>query len=534
MFASFFLKSMTIQFNISHDAPYGEEVLLNVLVNDDEGNTRAVALDMRTSDGQHWTYKLNNIDRQNQSRIDYFFSTTFAGHERMREWTGITHRLDLNITRCENLNIHNVWHNTPENVLFYSYAYTECKEPRPISTPSRCLYTKTLRLIVRAPKLRFGERLFITGKGKAFGEWNIEKAIAMTEHNTGEWQADINAIHIGHEAEFRFFAVDKDGTMTNENGANRIIDMPHMQMGDMVVFELPEADVDIPCPEPNIIYASIANLRCADSFGVGDFGDLASFISNVARKASASVVRITPTNDTQSTNTAADASPHSIISVYALHPLLCDIRQLPTIEDACEQQRMEALRHQLNALPYNDYLATLEAKLDYMHIAFVQEGDHIMHSAAFKQWFAANEYWLVPYAQYSYLREAYNQPNFRIWPNHNEWTEAERGQLQNPRTKAYKKLAFYYYVQYILHTQLCRVHTIARDNGIVLMGDLTAIINPNGCDVWQEQGNVGTDHWWTRRLKAAKQYYDACFVTADIAKRQRVADATRMWMSTNN
>ena len=70
MFASFFLKSMTIQFNISHDAPYGEEVLLNVLVNDDEGNTRAVALDMRTSDGQHWTYKLNNIDRQNQSRID--------------------------------------------------------------------------------------------------------------------------------------------------------------------------------------------------------------------------------------------------------------------------------------------------------------------------------------------------------------------------------------------------------------------------------------------------------------------------------
>jgi 4-alpha-glucanotransferase len=82
------------------------------------------------------------------------------------------------------------------------------------------------------------------------------------------------------------------------------------------------------------------------------------------------------------------------------------------------------LCHQLNALPYNDYLATLEAKLGYMHIAFVQEGDHIMHSAAFKQWFAANEYWLVPYAQYSYLREAYNQPNFRIWPNHNEWTEA--------------------------------------------------------------------------------------------------------------
>lgn len=70
MFTSFFLKSMTIQFNISHDAPYGEEVLLNVFVDDEDGQTRVVALDMRTTDGSHWTYKLNNINRQNQSSID--------------------------------------------------------------------------------------------------------------------------------------------------------------------------------------------------------------------------------------------------------------------------------------------------------------------------------------------------------------------------------------------------------------------------------------------------------------------------------
>ena len=192
------------------------------------------------------------------------------------------------------------------------------------------------------------------------------------------------------------------------------------------------------------------------------------------------------------------------------------------------------LREELIALPQIDYERVNNAKIKYLQMLFKQEGKKVLESEDFKSFFKATNHWLVPYAQYSYLREAYNQPNFRIWPNHNEWTEAERGQLQNPRTKAYKKLAFYYYVQYILHTQLCRVHTIARDNGIVLMGDLTAIINPNGCDVWQEQSNVGTDHWWTRRLKAAKQYYDACFVTADIAKRQRVADATRMWMSTNN
>ena len=533
MFTSFFLKYMTIQFNISHDAPYGEEVLLNVFVDDEDGQTRVVALDMRTIDGSHWTYKLNNINRQNQSSIDYFFSTNFAGHERMCEWTGITHRLDLNITRGENLNIRNAWHDVPGNARFYTSAYTECKEPRQVSAPARCMYTKTLRLITRAPKLRAGERLFVTGGGKSLGDWNVENAIAMTEHNTGEWQADINAMHLNGDVEFRFFAVDKEGAMTNENGANRIINLPYMQTGDVAVYELSEADIDTPFAEPKITYTSIANLRCADSFGVGDFGDLASFVHNVALKASANVVRITPAYDTQSTGTAADASHHSIISVYALHPLLCDVRQLSPIEDAAEQLRMETLRRQLNALPYNDYLATLEAKLHCLRLIFAQEGDRTMHSAAFKHWFAANEHWLVPYAQYSYLREAYAQPNFRLWPNHKEWTEAERGQLQNSRTKAYKKLAFYYYVQYILHTQLYCVHTMARDKGIVLMGDLTAIINPNGCDVWQEQGNVGSDKWWKRRLETSQQYYDACLVTADTAKRQRVVDSTRMWLDAN-
>ena len=74
---------------------------------------------------------------------------------------------------------------------------------------------------------------------------------------------------------------------------------------------------------------------------------------------------------------------------------------------------------------------------------------------------------------------------------------------------------------------------MARDKGIVLMGDLTAIINPNGCDVWQEQVNVGSDKWWKRRLETSQQYYDACLVTADTAKRQRVVDSTRMWLDAN-
>lgn len=278
---------------------------------------------------------------------------------------------------------------------------------------------------------------------------------------------------------------------------------------------------------PGTISTSIARMRSEGSFGVGDFGDLAAFITATAQKADADTICVPPTSDTISTHTDADATPYSTISVYALHPLLADMRQLPPIADPEMRWRMESLRQQLNKGSF-DYCATLQAKLEYMYIVFLQNGDRTMHSAAYRRFFADNERWLVPYAQYSYLRDAYAIADFRQWPNHNEWTEAERGQLQNTRTKAYKKLASIYYMQYVLYSQLRAAHDMALANNVKLVGDMTANINPNGCDIWQERGEVGSDRWWTRRLTAMTAFFDACMVGETVRKRLEIACGTTM------
>lgn len=199
------------------------------------------------------------------------------------------------------------------------------------------------------------------------------------------------------------------------------------------------------------------------------------------------------------------------------------------------------MRQELNALPAVDYERVIRAKEQYLHLMFEQESERTMRSAAFKRFFRDNERWLVPYAQYSYLRDAYGTADFNTWPSHREWTEAERGQLSNPRTKAYKKLAYFYYVQFVLDQQMCAVHEHAMARGVILKGDIPIGVDRTGCDVWFEphyfnlDGQAGAPpdafsangqnwgfptynwdrmladgcQWWVRRFRNMAKYFDA-------------------------
>ncbi len=519
---------MTIQFYIYHTTAYGEEMQINVVVADDDGTRHIASKGMSTDDGRLWSCIIDGVDSKDTPRIDYFFTVNSAGREREREWTGITHRLDLSCKRSETVSVSCKWHGMPADAQLYSSAYSGCLRQRKATPLPRTVFVRPLRLIARSTEVQPDERLAIVMRDPDTGEYDTAKATAMTEHNTCEWQADINMSALDTEATFKFAIINADGSTLLEEGDCRHITQTDSQPGEAIVDELESPRFNRGQPSPRTIATSIAWLRTADSFGIGDFGDLDAFIQQTAAHGNADIVCVPPVNDTISTHTNADATPYSCISVFAIHPLLCDLRQLPPIADTAEREQMELTRQQLNSMPQYDYLATLKAKLHYLHCIHQQEGDHTMHSASFRRFFAANEHWLVPYAQYSYLRDAYAIADFRQWPNHTEWTEAERGQLKNPRTKAYKKLSFIYYVQYVLHYQLRNVHDKARQLGIVLAGNTTANINPNGCDTWQQRGNVGSDEWWRQRLAAMEAYFDACRVTEAVERRRNVVESTRM------
>ena len=284
----------------------------------------------------------------------------------------------------------------------------------------------------------------------------------------------------------------------------------------------------------------VFSLRTRKSAGIGDFGDLKTMIDFVASTGQ-KVLQLLPINDTTITHTWTDSYPYSCISVFAIHPQYADLHALPELKDAKARAEAEKTRAELNALDKIDYEKVNDFKINYLRQIFNQEGGKMMKTAEYKAFFQDAELWLVPYAQYSYLRDKNGTADFNQWPDHQVWDEAERKALADPKTAAYKNVAFFYFVQFVLDRQMQEAHEHAKTKGVILKGDIPIGVNRNGCDVWTEpkyfnlNGQAGAPpddfsangqnwgfptynwfemlkdgcQWWNRRFKNMARYFDA-------------------------
>ena len=116
----------------------------------------------------------------------------------------------------------------------------------------------------------------------------------------------------------------------------------------------------------------------------------------------------------------------------------------------------------MNALDKIDYEKVNDFKINYLRQIFNQEGGKMMKTAEYKAFFQDTELWLVPYAQYSYLRDKNGTADFNQWPDHQVWDEAERKALADPKTAAYKNVAFFYFVQFVLDRQMQELTSMPR------------------------------------------------------------------------
>ena len=533
---------MNLFFNIDYQTTFGEELVLNLVTSDQDGEKEITSCRMGTRDGMRWSYGLSMMMKAG-THLDYFY-TLNRGEEVLRqEWTQETHRLEILARKATEYTIYDHWIDIPENAYLYSSAFTDCINRHERLNPLQHSYMQTVRLKVRAPQLRCNERLAVLGDDPMLGCWSVKDAVTMVEHNYNEWIVDLDASQLSKQRfELKFVVLDDDVDVTPiwEQGSNRVIDLPQMKDGDILVYELPEAHFELYDVKCAGTLVPVFSLRSEDSFGVGDFGDLRKLIDWVARTRQR-VLQILPINDTTITHTWSDSYPYSCISIFALHPQYADLTALPAIKDEAKREEMERLRKELNALPQIDYERVNSAKNEYLRLIFEQEGKAVMASADFKAFFGQNKLWLVPYAQYSMLRDKFGTADFSQWPDHNTWDEADRKALETPRNKAYKEVALYYFVQYVLNNQMEAAHRYAREKGVILKGDIPIGVNRHGCDVWQEpryfnlNGQAGAPPdsfsangqnwgfptynweemladdcaWWVRRFSNMSKFFDA-------------------------
>ena len=353
-------------------------------------------------------------------------------------------------------------------------------------------------------RTRWGEELFLN---------TVERDGSYTPHpmNTADGIVWTCTMEVKPGTSY-FYCVHEHGRVTRSEGMSGNPATMYHRVAECQVFKTPDTrairdswhDWD-PSDKVAGTLVPVFALRSRRSFGVGDFGDLRLMVDWLART-SQHVLQILPINDTCRAGTWEDSYPYSCVSVFALHPQYMNLSALPRLRRKAEREHFETLRQELNALPQIDYERVMAAKTAYLEHLYAQEGRKVLKSEDYSAWVEQEREWLEPYAR---------------------WKGGDTD--------------FTCYVQYLLSRQLSEVHEYARQQGVLLKGDIPIGVSRHGADVMQYpqyfnlSGQAGAPpddfardgqnwgfptynweamardgyQWWRRRFQNMAKYFDA-------------------------
>lgn len=525
---------MTVSFNIEYRTSWGEEVRIAGLLPE--------SIPMHTTDGIYWTADVELEVPKEGMTINYSYQIEQNPIIIRKEWDSFPRRLFLSGNSKKKYQIKDCWKNIPEQLYYYSSAFTEALLAHPDRAEIPPCHRKGLVIKAYAPRINKDYCLAICGNQKALGNWDPDKAIPMSDANFPEWQIELDASKLKFPLEYKFILYHKEEKKADcwENNPNRYLADPELKTNETLVISDRYAYFDIPVWKGAGIAIPVFSLKSENSFGVGDFGDLKRMI-DWAVSTQQKVIQILPINDTTMTHAWTDSYPYNSISIYAFHPMYADIKQMGTLKDKSAAAKFNKKQKELNGLPAMDYEAVNQTKWEYFRLIFKQEGEKVLASGEFGEFFNANKEWLQPYAVFSYLRDAFQTPNFREWPRHSVYNAQDIEKMCRPESVDYPHIALYYYIQFHLHLQLVAATKYAREHGVVLKGDIPIGISRNSVEAWTEpyyfnlNGQAGAPpddfsvngqnwgfptynwdvmekdgyRWWMKRFQKMSEYFDA-------------------------
>ena len=451
---------MTVSFNIEYRTSWGEEVRIAGLLPE--------SIPMHTTDGIYWTADVELEVPKEGMTINYSYQIEQNQIIIRKEWDSFPRRLFLSGNSKKKYQIKDCWKNIPEQLYYYSSAFTEALLAHPDRAEIPPCHRKGLVIKAYAPRINKDYCLAICGNQKALGNWDPDKAIPMSDANFPEWQIELDASKLKFPLEYKFILYHKEEKKADcwENNPNRYLADPELKTNETLVISDRYAYFDIPVWKGAGIAIPVFSLKSENSFGVGDFGDLKRMI-DWAVSTQQKVIQILPINDTTMTHAWTDSYPYNSISIYAFHPMYADIKQMGTLKDKSAAAKFNKKQKELNGLPAMDYEAVNQTKWEYFRLIFKQEGEKVLASGEFGEFFNANKEWLQPYAVFSYLRDAFQTPNFREWPRHSVYNAQDIEKMCRPESVDYPHIALYYYIQFHLHLQLVAATKYAREHGDV-------------------------------------------------------------------
>lgn len=384
----------------------------------------------------------------------------------------------------------------------------------------------------------------LLGNQKKLGNWNETSPLLLNYNaETDIWWVDVPCTGITAPIEYKYgiYNTTQKEIDILECGNNRQINnIEHVKNGG--IYQKTDRDFCYPNANWKGAGASVPvfSLRTENGFGVGEFNDVLDFI-DWAKSIGLKMIQLLPVNETITNHGWLDSYPYKSISVYALHPIYLNLAKLGTLNN--KKILAEYQQHQLRLNREEKVLfpEVLQLKSKYFKIFFDQEKDSFFDLPDYKIFFANNKDWLEPYAAFVYLRDKMKSADFRVWADHSKYNKSKIQKLCSPSNKAWDDISIHYFIQYHLHKQLKEVTDYARENNIVLKGDIPIGISPNSVEAWSEPHLFNLDaqagappddfaikgqnwgfptyrwenmakenyNWWKSRLQNMAQYFDA-------------------------
>jgi 4-alpha-glucanotransferase len=479
---------MKINFSIHYNTVFGQHICVcgsaKSLGNRDV--SKAVKLNYQ-KDG-FWSITLNIPTKT--KLLEYKYVLVDDHGNSTWEW-GDGRTINISELNVPVISVRDHWRAPPSKErIMYSAAFKEVLlKPNAAPSAPSPEATQAVQFRMRVPRIGHRYQVCVLGNQTALGHWDKTKPLLLACGNDfPEWSGSIDAAGLSLPVMYKYgiFDTKKKAVVTVEDGFDRRIDaLPENEPEYLFI----QSDESFRYPLGNWKGAGVAvpvfSLRSENSAGIGDFGDLIDFI-DWAKQVGMKMVQLLPLNETVASHNWLDSYPYKSISVMALHPIYMNLHQVGELKDATLMQDIAARLQELNAEPHVNFPEVHRVKSRYYKLIYDQEKETFFKSKDYKVFFKENREWLLPYAAFACLRDKMKTPDFRQWKKFSTYDKEAIEQLCSRESEAWDDIAVHYFIQYHLDKQLSAVSAHARENGILLKGDIPIGISPNSVEAWTE------------------------------------------------
>lgn len=529
---------MKLIFKINYILQNGDKVFLKSrFLEDFEGEK---TLEMVSVYSENLEASLS-VNKKKVFSLEYFFYVKKIDGTIINEW-GSHRNLTIHPNWAEEITIKNQW-KSQNNILniFYTTPFVEVFSKGVKNKKRYFAYKKSVNHIfnLRLPFDTSGMSVCILGSIDELGNWDMHKALELTKISEDKYTIAINIPFNKQVIEYKYGLYDNKtkAVVELEAGDNRYIssrkirDKSKKIINDENFFrefnKWKAAGVSIP----------VFSLRSKNSLGVGEFLDL-KLLVDWASETGMKLIQILPVNDTIATNTWVDSYPYAAISVFALHPIYLNLDRLSKLASKGVKSKITRFRNKLNKNTTVDYEEVMKVKLAIISQIYSEYKKNIDKDIEFISFVKRNADWIKDYATFSLLRDIHGTADFAKWGKHSKYSKKIIKEVE--QTHPYE-LGKYYFIQYHLHLQLLEAKEYAKENNIIIKGDIPIGIYKHSVDAWTTPklfnmdmqagappdgftpkgqnwgfptynwGEMAKDNylWWTKRLQKMSNYFDS-------------------------